>query len=190
MDESWSYVWEVEAADDGAGRVRVSLVRRREHRSTGHHLLRRAETETVERTVFLSRSFRPMLESVAMDHYTARLSELARYAEQDQFGCFAESRPEGGSVEVLLWQRSFDGVDIHTEELARQAFDASDEQALVASVEFLADLRAWAGRRNDELEAAYLEERDADDARVRMAAEQEAAGRELSQILAAHTRDY
>jgi hypothetical protein len=130
-----------------------------------------------------------MLESVALDAYAARLRLIARYADAGTFGCFALTQPDGQNVEVLLYERWFDGGEIHTEELARRAFDAGDEQSLVASVEFLADLRAWAERRNEEREAAYLQERMADDDRKRLASEQETASRELHQILAAHARE-
>jgi hypothetical protein len=56
-------------------------------------------------------------------------------------------------------------------------------------VEFLADLRVWAERRNQEREAAYLETRTAADDRKQPASEQEAASHELDQILAAHARE-
>jgi hypothetical protein len=184
MRETWRHVWEVESSDDAGGQVRVSLVRRREHTTRGL----RSHTETLERTVLFSQCFRPLLETVARDHYIARLQQIAGYAEQGQFGCFAESRSDAGSVEVILWERSFDGTDIRTEELARRAFDARDEQALVASSEFVADLQIWAERRNDERDAAALSERDASDVRAQLAAEREAAGHELSEILAAHMR--
>lgn len=184
MRESWRHVWEVEVADEPPGRVRVSLVRRREHTSAKGL---RSHTETLERTVLFSQSFSTLLDAVARDRYIARLEQISHYAEQGQFGCFAETRSVDGSVEVILWERSFDGTDIQTEELARRAFDATDEQSLVASTEFLADLRIWAERRNDERDAVAAEERDENDARARLAAEREAAGRELNQILAAHT---
>jgi hypothetical protein len=167
------------------GRVAVSLVRKREHRSAGllHH-----RNETVERTVLFSRSFRQMFDSVAQQTYAARLQLVARHASEGTFGCFAETRPEGKNVEVVLWERWFDEDDMHTQELARRAFDASDEQSLVASVEFLADLRAWAERRNQEREDSYLQTRQAADDRKQFASDQEAASRELHQILAAHAR--
>jgi len=163
----------------------VSLVRRREHRVTQRL---RSRVETLERTVLFSRSFLPLRESIALERYTARLGLIARHAHEGTFGCFAETRSDGPSVEVVLWERWFDGTEIRTEELARRAFDAGDEQTLVVSAEFLADLRAWADRRNEEREAAYLQERSADEDRRQLASEQEAAGRELSQILAAHAR--
>jgi hypothetical protein len=184
MRESWRHVWEVESADEAGGQLRASLVRKREHSTKGL----RSHTETLERTVLFSQCFRPLLDAVALEHYTARLQQIARYAEQGQFGCFAETRSDGGSVEVILWERSFDGADIRTEELARRAFDAGDESALVASSEFVADLQIWAERRNDERDAALLSERDAADVQARLTAERDAAGQELSQILAAHIR--
>lgn len=183
MQESWEYVWEVESTDAAAGSRCVSLIRRREHRSSKHLM---AHTETLERTVLFSRSFRPLLEGVALEHYTAQLELIARYARAGEFGCFLESRSDGGDVEVILYDRWFDDPDIRTDELARRKFDASDDSALVASSEFLADLRLWADRRNEEREAAMLEQRDADDARERLNAEREAASAELSQILATH----
>lgn len=186
MNDEWRYSYDVESAQEQHGRVSVSLVRKREHHSMQ---LLRSRIETVERTVLFSQSFRPMLDSVAQEHYAARLRLIARYADEGTFGCFAQTRPEGQNVEVVLWERWFDGTEIRTEELARRAFDAGDEQSLVASVEFLADLRAWAERRNEEREAAYLKERSADDDRKRLASEQETASRELHQILAAHARD-
>jgi hypothetical protein len=186
VHDEWRHVYGVESAQEEHGRVSVSLVRRRERHSSQrlrHH------TETLERTVLFSRSFRSLLESVAQEAYAGRLWLIARYADEGTFGCFAETRPDGEHVEVLLWERWFDGTEIHTDELARRAFDAGDEQSLVASVEFLADLRAWAERRNQEREAAYLEQRIADDDRKQLASEQETASRELHQILAAHARD-
>ena len=185
MQESWEYVWEVESAEEAAGRVRVSLVRRREHHFSKHLA---AHTETVERTVLFSRAFRPLLETVAMEHYAAQLQLIARHAQAGQFGCFIENRSEGGAVEVILYDRWFDDPDIRTEELAHHAFDAADEDSLVASAEFVADLRIWADRRNEQREAAVLEQSDADVAERQLELEREAAGRELSQILAAHTR--
>lgn len=185
MREAWDYVWEVESAEESAGHVRISLVRRREHRLSKHLI---SHTETLERTVLFSRSFRPLLEAVAIAHYGAQLQLVALHAREGRFGCFVESRSEGANVEVILYDRWFDESDIRTEELARRAFDASDEASLVASTEFLADLKIWADRRNEEREAAILEERDADNARMRLASEQEAASRALNEILATHTR--
>ncbi len=186
MVPNWRYVYEVQRAQEGPGRVCVSLVRSRQRTSVQHF---RSHTEVLQRTVLFSGSFRPMLDRVAMEGYAAQLALVARYAEEGTFGCFAQTRSEGGSVEILLYERWFDGREIHTDELARRAFDASDEESLVASAEFLADMRVWAEQRNGEREAAYLGELDAADARRRLTAQREAAGRELNEILAAHTRE-
>jgi hypothetical protein len=186
VPDGLTYSYDVESTVEEHGRVAISLVRKREQHSTRHL---RHHAETLERTVLFSRSFRPMSESVAQQSYTARLQLIARYADEGTFGCFAETRPDGENVEVVLWERWFDEDEIHTQELARRAFNASDEQSLVTSVEFLADLRAWAERRNQEREAAYLQTRTTADDRKQLASDQEAAGQELDQILAAHTRE-
>jgi hypothetical protein len=186
MSDDWRCVYVVERADGQPGRLDVSLVRRRE-RVPAHHL--RHRVEVLERTVLFSRSFRPMLDLAAMESYVARLSLVARYAEEGTFGCFAQTRSEGRNVEVSLYERWFDGAEVRTDELACRAFDATDDATLVASTEFLADLRAWAERRNEEREAAYLQGRADDDARRQRASEQQAASEELNEILAAHTRE-
>lgn len=190
MREAWAYVWDVETTDEGRGQRRVCLVRTRERRSKGRL---RSHTEVVERTVLFSRSFRPLLETPAMDHYRAVLQLLARHAEDEQFGCFVQTRSNDGDVEVILYDRWFDGTEIHTEELVRRAFDSGDGRSLVASAEFLADLQIWAERQNEERELAILSERDADQLRAQVARERKAAGEELSQLLAdhaaAHTRE-
>lgn len=181
MRESWRYVWEVECAEASPGSLCVSLVRRREHQFARHLMSR---TETLERTVLFSRTFRPLLEAVALEHYAAQLRAVARYAQDGRFGCFVESRSNGGNVEVILYDRWFEDGEIRTEELAKRAFDASDAGSLVASTEFLADMRLWADRRNEQREATMLDERDADASRERLKAEREAASAELTQILA------
>ncbi|HTW13348.1 MAG TPA: hypothetical protein VME01_11425, partial [Solirubrobacteraceae bacterium] len=174
MRETETYVWDVESSEEAAGHVRVALVRKRERRSSSHL---RQHTEVVERTVFFARSFRPLLETVALEHYKAQLELVARYAREGQFGCFVLTQSDEASVQVTLYERTFDGNEVCTEELARQAFDASDEQSLVTSTEFLADLRIWAERQNDAREQAILEAREADDVRARLASEQAAASR-------------
>ncbi len=58
--------------------------------------------------------------------------------------------------------------------------------ALVASAEFVADVQMWAERRNEERDAAIRDERERDAAQMQLASEQAAAGRELTEILAAH----
>jgi hypothetical protein len=79
MQETWDDVWDVERSEEAAGTVRVSLVRRREHRFSKHLV---AHSETVERTVLFSRSFRPLFETVAIEHYAAQLELVARHARE------------------------------------------------------------------------------------------------------------
>ena len=174
---------EVERSDARPGRVDVALVRMTVREGRG---LLRHHRDVVERTVLFHRTFRPMFELTAMESYAARLALIARYANEGTFGCFVRTEPTGGSVEVSLYERWFDGNEIQTDELARRTFDASDEAALVASTEFLADLRAWAERQNDDREAAYQRDSDSDQLLRSTLAEQESAGRELADILAAH----
>lgn len=184
MKESWDTLWELESGEETTGRIRISLVRRRVHRFSKRLV---ARTETVERVVMFSRAFRPLLETVALEHYRAQLGVVARSAETGKFGCFVEVQPKGGNVEVTLYDRWFDGWNIRTEEVTRQAFASTDERSLVASTEFLAELQIWAERQNAEREAVLAGQQDADDARARLAAQRSAASRELSEILAAHT---
>lgn len=186
VSDNEHYVYRVERVEEQPGWVRVSLVRQLE-RDEVRHL--RHHVGVSERTVLFSQTFRPMLELAALEGYASHLALVARHAEAGTFGCFVESATTDGNVNVCLYERWFDGREIHTDELARRTFDASDEAALVASAEFVADLRAWAERQSDARETAYLQARDDDDARVQAAAEREAAGIELNAILAAHTRD-
>ncbi len=178
-------VWQVEAVEEPPGRRRLSLVRSREHRVHGRL---RTHTEVVDRTVFFSRSFRLLLDGPAMAHYMAVLGQIGQYAQAGEFGCFVQTRPEAGQVEISLYERWFDGAELHTDELARRRFDASEEGSLVASAEFLADLQIWAQQRNEQRDAAILEARDADQQRLRLTSEREAAGQELNRLLAAYTR--
>lgn len=185
MSEGERYQHLVERCEEGPGHMRIALVRQRQRedgRFLHHH-------EITDRTVLFAKRFRPMLELAALEHYAEQLSLVARHADEGTFGCFVETYTEDGDVAVCLYERWFDGDQIHTDELARRAFDASDGTALVASAEFLADLRDWAERRNRGREAAYLEELEEDDARSRIAADREAASAELNEILAAHTHD-
>jgi hypothetical protein len=97
VNEGWRYVYDVESADEEHGQVSVSLVRKREHHVTQHL---RSRTETLDRTVLFSRRFLPIRDSIALERYSARLSQIARHAQDGTFGCFAETRSDGPSVEV------------------------------------------------------------------------------------------
>ncbi len=185
MSEALRRVHEVERSDARPGHVDVALVRMTVREGRG---LVRHHREVVGRSVLFHRTFRPMLELAKMESYAARLAAVARYADQGTFGCFVRTEPTGGTVEVSLYERWFDGDEIHTDELACRTFDPSDEAALVASTEFLADLRAWAERQNDEREAAYQRDSDSDQLRCSTMADQESASRDLADILAPHAR--
>ena len=185
MSPGLRHTFTVQRTDERPGHVDVSLVRVTEQEITRH--LRR-HREVVERTVLFHRTFRPMVELAAMESYAAKLSALARYANDDAFGCFVETKAADGRVEVRLYERWFDGGELHTDELARRTFDASDDAALVASTEFVADLRAWADRQNEEREATYERDRDADRLTRSTIAERDSAGHELADILAPHAR--
>jgi hypothetical protein len=184
MPSSVSYVYAVEREQEDPSHVRVALVRRceREVRT----LLRR-RVEISDRTVIFHRTFRPIVELAALERYAGQLGVVARYANRGTFGCFVESRPDDGEVNVCLYERWFDGQELHTEELARRAFDATDEASLVASAEFVAHLEDWAERRNDQHDAAYRRELDDQRAQRERAAERQSASLELAEILAAYT---
>lgn len=177
-------VWQIETEEESGGRRRLSLVRNRERRV---HARLRTHTELTDRTVFFSRSFRPLLQTFAMEHYRAVLQRICDHAQAGEFGCFVQTRAQHGSVEIMLYERWFDGGELHTAELARRTFDAGLEGSLVTSTEFLADLQLWAERRNEQRDALIVAEQDADRQRARMTDERDAAARELSMLLAAHT---
>jgi hypothetical protein len=91
-----------------------------------------------------------------------------------------------GSVRITLYERWFDGHELRCDELARREFYASDDQALVTSGEFVAELEDWAERRNEERKLSYLEGSVEDDVRQQQALERASAADELAQILARH----
>ncbi len=86
MDKA-RHEYRVERIDEAPGHVCVSLVPTLERDSVRHL---RARTEVLERAVLFARSFRPMVDLVAMEDYAARLSLIARYANDGTFGCFAQ----------------------------------------------------------------------------------------------------
>ena len=185
MSERPRRTYTVERTDERPGHVDVALVCVTDQEVTRR--LRR-HRDVIERTVLFHRSFRPMLELAAMESYAARLANIARHANGGTFGCFVATEPADGYVEVRLYERWFDGGELHTDELAWRTFDASDDAALVASAECVAELRAWADRRNEEREAAYARSRDADQLTRSTIADRDSASRELAEILAEHAR--
>ena len=175
-------LYRVERGEESGGRVEISLVRVGERVVSGRM---RRRTEVVRREVILHRAFRPVVELAAMEAYAGKLSSIARYANEGTFGCFVVSQPVGGNVEICLYDRWFDGTTVRTHELARRAFDAEDESALVAGAEFLADLQAWAERHNDEREELYQQASSDAELQRSRTAERASAATELAQILAA-----
>ena len=175
----------VERTDERPGHVDVSLVCVTDQAVTRHLRRRR---DVLERTVLFRRTFRPMLELAAMESYATRLANVARHANEGTFGCFVAAEPADGHVEVRLYERWFDGAELHTDELAWRTFDASDDAALVASAECVAELRAWADRQNEEREAAYARDRDAEQLTRGAIADRDSASRELAEILTEHAR--
>ena len=185
MSEGLRRSYTVERTDERPGHVDVALVRVTEQAVTRRLRHRR---EVVARAVLFHRTFRPMLELAAMESYAARLDNIARHANDGTFGCFVATEPAHGYVEVRLYERWFDGAELHTDELAWRTFDASDDAALVASAECVAELRAWADRQNEEREAAYARYRDAEQLTRSTIDDRDCASRELAEILAEHAR--
>jgi hypothetical protein len=136
-----------------------------------------------DEVVMFHRTFRPLLELAELETYASRLELVARHVTEGTFGCFVETVSRDGSVEITLYERWFDGVQLHCEELAGREFDAGDDNALVASAEFLAELEAWAERRNDDRELSILNANVEEAARTERSSERSAAADELAEIL-------
>jgi hypothetical protein len=133
------------------------------------------------------RVFKPMLELAAMEAYAAQLELAAEHGNDGTLGCFVQTRQtEDGTVDVTLWERWFDGSRLHCEQLAERAFDAGDDDAVVASSEFLAEIQAWAQDRNDEREAQQIDDAAQEQDRSERASERAENARQLAAILASH----
>jgi hypothetical protein len=158
----------------------VGLVRR----PASHGLLDRLHHhEPHDKVVMFHRTFRPMLELAELETYASRLELVARHATQGTLGCFVETASRDGLVEITLYERWFDGNQLHCEQLARRDFDASGENVLVASAEFFAELEAWAERRNEDRETSYLSANVEEAALTERSSERRAAADELAKIL-------
>ena len=119
-----------------------------------------------------------------MAEYQAALAQAAKHAAVGHYGCYVETqRLRGGKVEVELVSREIKDAKLRTEILASREFDASDDDALVASAEFAAELRAWADRVNDERATALVEGAVEHDVALEDAAERDRAAAELASIL-------
>jgi hypothetical protein len=128
-----------------------------------------------------------MLQLAAMETYAAQLERAAQHGNDGTLGCFvACEQGDDGTVRVKLWERWFDGRRLRCEQLAGREFDASDDDAVVASSEFLAELQAWAQDRNDERETQRLEDAVDEQDRAERASERAEAASQLAEILASH----
>jgi hypothetical protein len=178
------YSYEVQRDVWDAGRTDVSLVRQA---PPAPHRLSLRHAPRSEPVVLFHRTFRPLLELKELERYAGQLELVARHANEGTLGCFVDTRPHEGVVDVALYDRWFDGENLRCDELARRRFDAGDERALVASAEFVAELQQWSERRNEERELTYATDREEADARERDARDAEAAAGELAAILRSHT---
>jgi hypothetical protein len=168
----------------GSGYADVALVRWSEPHGMLHQLLHRSPRDAV---VLHHRTFRPMLQWVEMEAYVGQLQRAAEHGNNGTFGCFVRTEQrENGIVRVSLYERWFDGRRLRCERLAQRDFDAEEEDALVASSEFLTELQGWAADRNAERETSYLDALEEQDALAQRANERAEAGKQLAQILASH----
>jgi hypothetical protein len=176
------YRYEVQRDYPRPGFVDVALVRHDEaprRNSLGLH----ERGHDGEWTLF-RRTFRPLLELAALETYAGQLERVAQHANDGTFGCFVVIASRAGRLEIGLYDRWFDGQQLRVDELVQREFDPSDDEALVCSAEFLAELRARGERHDEEREAAYVQAGLEDASRSRTAMERDLAAEELVRILA------
>ena len=138
----------------------------------------------VEAVVVHHRTFRPLLELAPMEAYAAVLERAAEHGNAGTFGCFVRTEQgDDGTVRVTLWERWLDGERLSCEQLAGRSFDASEDGAVAASAEFLAELENWAEARNDERELRRIDESVQEEDRAQRASERADAAAELARIL-------
>jgi hypothetical protein len=174
-----AYAYSVERDFGRPGYAEVSLVRR-PARDGPLARLRHGRGDAV---VLFHRTFRPMFELAELEAYASQLQQVVRHADEGTLGCFVETTPRDGSVQITLYERWFDGDRLRCERLAQREFDASEDGTLVASAEFLAELEAWVERRNDEREARDLDASAADAERAERSLQRSSAADELARIL-------
>ena len=166
----------------GPARAEISLVRS----TPDHGALRLVHRHRPEAVVLLSRTFRPRAELDELERYAAELERVAEHANSGTLGYFVDKRSTEGTVEIALYERWFDGSHLRCEQLARRLFDPTDDQALVASAEFVAELEDWAERRNHDRELDDLQKRVEQTDMQERASEKTAAAAELAAILNQH----
>jgi hypothetical protein len=179
------YRYDVERDYSRPGFVDVMLVRRVAPHGRFHRLHQRRPDHGL---VMFHCAFRRLLGLAALETYAGRLARVAQHANDGTLGCFIVIDSPAEMLQITLYERWFDGQQLHVDELAQCAFDPSDDETLVRSAEFLAELGDWAERRNGEREAAYLEVSAEDAARTQRAMEQERLADELTRILASEIR--
>lgn len=172
-------IWSAERAD-------ISLVRDKQPEGQLDRLFRR----TRDSEVLWSQRFKPAVEAEQLERYAETLELVARHANEGTMGCFIHTEAVAGEVDVRLYERWFDGQNLHCEELAHRVFDSDEEAATVASAEFIAELEAWAQQRNAQREGELQRmKQTATEAAVREEAtaqierERENVARDLARIL-------
>jgi hypothetical protein len=163
------------------GYTDVALIRCATPHGVVDHLLHHERRDAI---VLHHRTFRPMLELAELEAYAAQLERAAEHGNGGTLGCFVETENrDDGVVRVTLYDRWFDGQRLRCEQLAGRDFDSTADNAVVDSSEFLAEVRDWAERRNDERDASYRDAATEDAARAERSVERAAAAAELDRIL-------
>ncbi|MBI5104624.1 MAG: DUF3824 domain-containing protein, partial [Solirubrobacterales bacterium] len=101
-----------------------------------------------------------------------------------ELGCYVAVDPlSDGSLRVRMVERRVAPDRVVTDILAERVFDAAEPGAVAGSAEVVAELREWAGRRNDDRGAAEQERAGRrEDADAELAARRREAA-ELARIL-------
>jgi hypothetical protein len=168
--------YHVREAEVAPGVVEVSLTRERRR----WHLFG-PEPEVIE---VLARKRFSARDMSGLTSWASVLEEAARHVREGTLGCFVDTEPTSdGKVHIRLYERVIAATQLRTALLAERAFDAGDEQALVRSAEFAAELREWARRRNEERRDAERAALEAEDVRADTARARHQAARELAEIL-------
>jgi hypothetical protein len=134
--------------------------------------------------VLFHRTFRPLLELFRLEAYAGQLERVAQHANDGTLGCFVVIETSVGMLDILLYERWFDGQRLNVDELAKRMFDPSDDETLVCGAEFVAELADWAERRNVERDAAYVAASAEDASRTQRTMEWDRVAAELARILA------
>jgi hypothetical protein len=167
----------------GVGYTDVALVLT--HPPARRHRLGRHAAGGDDTVVLHHRAFRPLSELAELEAYAAQLESAAGHGERGRLWYFVTSGARrDGTVVVSLFDRWFDGQRLRCEERAHREFDSSDEASASASVEFTAELQAWAEQRNDVREARCREAGGDELLAGERSAETAAGASELADLLA------